>query len=176
MKTLIVYKSKTGFTKKYAEWISEQTDSDIVSINEIKKVDLNSYDSVAFGGSVHASIIGGLSKFKKMMAKINYDKKFIVFATGATPANALNIIETVWNTNLSEDEQRDIPHFYMQGGLSYEKMSFGDKMIMKMFSKMLSKKSDKTTEEKYMAETISKSFDASSKDFVADIVKCLKNV
>ncbi len=24
MKTIVVYKSKTGFTKKYAEWISEE--------------------------------------------------------------------------------------------------------------------------------------------------------
>lgn len=29
MKTVVIYQSKTGFTKKYAEWISEELSADI---------------------------------------------------------------------------------------------------------------------------------------------------
>ena len=37
MKTLVVYTSQTGFTKKYAEWISEEIHADILKLDEAKK-------------------------------------------------------------------------------------------------------------------------------------------
>ena len=49
MKILIIYKSKTGFTKKYAEWIREETDAEIIPFKRKNKVTLNLYDTIIFG-------------------------------------------------------------------------------------------------------------------------------
>ena len=38
MKTLIIYTSQTGFTKKYAEWLAERTGGDVLELKEAKKV------------------------------------------------------------------------------------------------------------------------------------------
>lgn len=40
MKTAVIYNSQTGFTKKYAEWISEATGADCFEIGTAKKQDL----------------------------------------------------------------------------------------------------------------------------------------
>jgi flavodoxin len=54
MKTLVVYKSKTGYTKKYAEWIAEELSADILEVSKVNINILASYDTVIFGGSLHA--------------------------------------------------------------------------------------------------------------------------
>lgn len=35
MKTIVIYKSKTGFVRKYAEWISEELSADIYDVSDV---------------------------------------------------------------------------------------------------------------------------------------------
>ena len=37
MKTLVIYTSQTGFTKRYAEWISEELNADIYDLKDVKR-------------------------------------------------------------------------------------------------------------------------------------------
>lgn len=37
MRILLIYKSKTGFTEKYANWITEELKCDIEKISHIQK-------------------------------------------------------------------------------------------------------------------------------------------
>ena len=37
MKTVVIYNSQTGFTKRYAEWIAEATGADCFALAEAKK-------------------------------------------------------------------------------------------------------------------------------------------
>ena len=47
MKTLITYSSQTGFTKKYATWLSEELKADCIPLKEAKKVkDMSFYNPV----------------------------------------------------------------------------------------------------------------------------------
>ena len=34
MKTLVVYTSQTGFTQRYAEWLAEEMNADIINLKE----------------------------------------------------------------------------------------------------------------------------------------------
>ena len=38
MKTLIIYSSQTGFTKKYATWLSEELQADCIPLKDAKKI------------------------------------------------------------------------------------------------------------------------------------------
>ena len=49
MKSIVIYNSKTGFTKKYAEWISEAAGCECVELKKAGKVKLAEYDSSVFG-------------------------------------------------------------------------------------------------------------------------------
>ncbi len=71
-------------------------------------------------------------------------KSITVFATGGTPNAAEKEIDAVWKNSLSEDELKTIPHFYMQAGICYEKMSVPDCLIMKAAASFLSKKDNKS--------------------------------
>lgn len=165
METVVIYKSRTGFTRKYAEWISEELKCKMIDYNNISKYDLNNFDIVIYGGRVHAGKIDSLGNIKKIVQ--NKKCQLIVFATGATPITAIKEIEEMIKNNFSDDS---IPHFYMQSGLCYEKMGFADKTIMKMLYKMLSSKQDKTGTESGALNVISNSYDISDKKYIEPLI------
>ena len=172
MKILVTYKSKTEFTKRYAEMIAKEVDGDLMDFKEVTTEKMSEFDVVFYGGGLYAGMINGYKKAKEMFEKSSA-QKFILFATGGTPNEATKEIDEVWKHNLSAEELVSLPHFYMQGGICYEKMSFPDKTIMKMMSKVLSKKKNKDSAEEGFAQAIQNSYDISSKEYAEPLIKCL---
>ena len=168
MKTIVIYKSKTGFTKRYAEWIAKDLGCEALSADKVSAKELQQYQTIIYGGGIMAGQIGGLKKLKGVIAG-NPDKKLIVFATGATPAEALKEKDTIKEANFTTEESKNIPYFYFQSGINYEDMKLGAKLLMKMFAAMLGKKKSKTAEEQGMVETITKSADYSDIKFIQSI-------
>ncbi len=172
MKILVTYKSKTGFTKKYAEIIAQEVNGMLMDFNEVTVERMSEFDAVVYGGGLYAGMINGYKKAKEMFEKSSA-KKFILFATGGTPNEATKEIDEVWKHNLSADELETIPHFYMQGGICYEKMTFLDRTIMKMMSKVLSKKQNMDSAEEGFAQAIKSSYDISSREYAEPLIKYL---
>ena len=166
---IVLYLSKTGFTKWYAECIAEELNCSAVDIRDVSCGMLSGYDTVVFGGRAHAGRLAGLSKARKLF-EASGAKHLMVFATGATPMTAESIIAAFWENNFMPGEIERIPHFYMQSGLRYESMGFIDKLMMKGFSSMLRKKKELTDEEKVMAQVIACSFDDSSRTYIQPLV------
>ncbi|MBR4084602.1 MAG: hypothetical protein IKK33_10025 [Lachnospiraceae bacterium] len=175
MKILVTYKSKTEFTKRYAEVIAQEVKGMLVDFKEVTVEKMSEFDVVVYGGGLYAGMINGYKKAKEMFEKSSA-KKFILFATGGTPNEATKEIEEVWKHNLSAEELESIPHFYMQGGICYEKMSLPDKTIMKMMSKVLNKKKNKDSAEEGFTQAIKSSYDISSKEYAEPLIKCLLEV
>ncbi len=173
MKIAVIYKSKTGFTKQYAEWIAEDLNCECLDFEKLNKAALGAYDYLIFGGRLSAGRIDGWKKFLTYVAD-HPNKKLAVFATGATPQVEKEHIDLVWNNNLSEAERKMVPHFYMQAGLNYEKMGFGGRMAMKIFAFILKMKPNKDAIESGTQQAISQSFDNSSREYIAPLVQCIK--
>lgn len=171
MKILLIYKSKTGFTEKYAKWISEEIDCEVVNISNIQNINFKTYDIVIYGSRIHAGRVDGLERIKRL----NLGNKLIVFATGATPKET-NSIQEVWKNNLSEEELKTIKHFYIPAGLNYEKMGFLDKTMMKMASIILEKKKNKSKEDIGMQNSIKKSYDISDKSRIRPLIDYVKSL
>ncbi len=172
---LIIYYSKTGFTRKYAEWIREglpkNIDCDLVPYEERKSIQFKKYDTILFGGGFHAGQINGLKWFKAQMGKQarnaeKKDRRVGVFATGAMPADAPDV-EKAMRQNFTEKEWADIKTFYLQGGLCYEKMGAGDKLMMAVFRTILKK----TNADSQMQQAVSHSYDLTSKEAVTPLVE-----
>lgn len=87
--------------------------------------------------------------------------------------NVKNIIDGMWSNNLSPAELKEIPYFYMQGGLCYERMQFADKMMMKVFCTMLKK--NKNEYEELAVKTMSSSYDHTSKEYIMSLFAVLKS-
>ena len=127
---LVTYRSVTGFTQQYAQWIAEALGGACRPLADLTKDDMAAYGTVIFGGRFHAGSVDGLKQAKALAAACQVPR-FLVFATGATPAAAQDQIAAAWAANLTPEEAARIPHFYFPGGLRYEAMPLGDKLMMK---------------------------------------------
>ncbi|MCL2698643.1 MAG: flavodoxin domain-containing protein [Oscillospiraceae bacterium] len=170
MKIIIVYSSKTGFTKKYADWIAEELKCKTLPYSDFSESIINEYDIIIFGSRVHAGKIEHLDKMKSYFND-KPGKELIVFATGGTPNAAEEVVNKIWRNNLTESEINDIPHFYMQSGLDYKKMGFPDKAIMKMGAFFMSMKKNKNDNEAGYENAIKDSYDDSSKEYILPLIK-----
>jgi menaquinone-dependent protoporphyrinogen IX oxidase len=176
MKTLIIYTSQTGFTKKYAGWIAERVNADILELKEAQKKGTDfyeSYDAIVYGGWAMA---GTVFKSKWFLDKASgwKDKRLAIFCVGGSP-NDNPDVEVMLKKLLTDVQKRYIAAFYCQGGFCYEKMNTASKLAMKMFVGSLKKKKDATEDEKKMAEMISSSYDISDISFTDPIVEYLSH-
>jgi len=176
MKILIVYWSKTGFVKKYAEWLAEELEADIISGEEVTKDKLKEYDSYIFGGSLYAVGINGADFIKKNIRELE-GKKTAVFATGASSATK-EVIEEVKNKNFTEEEQKYFKFFYLRGGFNYSKLGFKDKVLMGIMKWKLNSKKNKgeklTEEEKGMLAAYEEPVDFTERENIREIVEYFK--
>ena len=106
MKTIVIYNSQTGFTKRYAEWIAEKSGADCYELSEAKKKSLDSYDAIIYGGWACAGGISKLSWFKRNINKWE-GKKLIAFCVGGSPLENPEI-EPALKKNFSEDEMNKV--------------------------------------------------------------------
>ncbi len=172
MKSIVIYNSKTGFTKKYAFWIAEKANAECVELNEAKKMNLESYNAIVFGGWALGGSISKLNWFKKNISKWS-EKKLIVFCVGASPAENPEINETL-PKNFSKEELEIVKWFYCPGGLDYERMTATSRMMMKTFVKVLKAKKDKTEMEMEQIRILSSSYDISDIKYIEPIIDYLK--
>ncbi len=172
MKRLIVYKSKTGFTEKFAHWIAEELHCDAVRLEKIRPSQMSRYDVVIFGGGIHAGTINGIGFIKKNLSAMA-NKKVIVFATGATPALPSEI-ERFRKTNIPGE--KDIAFFYFQSGMNYARMHRADRLLMGMFKAFLKLKMNKSDVEMGAADAIRNSYDYSNRDVIAPLIRYVNSI
>lgn len=172
MKTVVIYNSQTGFTRRYAQWIAEAAGAECVELEGAKKRSFDDYNAIVFGGWACA---GGISKLKWFKSHMDdwADKKMIVYCVGASPADSPDIPRALRN-NFSDAQWEKVKVFYLPGGFNYERMSSMSKMMMKVFLRTLKAKKDKTEEEKGMVEMISHSYDISDRRYIEPIVELLR--
>lgn len=172
MKTIIIYNSQTGFTKRYAQWIAEAAGADCLELSAAKKENLSGYEAIIFGGWACAGSISKIGWFKSNIDKWA-GKKLIAFCVGGSPLENPEI-EPALKQNFTESELKKIHIFYCPGGFNYEKMSAPSKLMMKMFIKMLKAKKSKSEAEQEMIKMISSSYDISDRKYIEPILQCLE--
>ena len=172
MRTLIIYTSQTGFTKKYADWIAEKAKADILDLkNAQKKNDgfLEEYDSVIYASWCMAGKVVKADWFLNKTKNLK-DKKLAVVAVGASP-NDNPDVDVAMNNLLSEEQKQYIKVFYCQGGLDYDKMKFFSRFALKMFVKALKKSKDE--KQRGMGAYIDHSYDATDIKYIDPILDFL---
>ena len=172
MKTIVIYNSQTGFTKRYAQWIAKAARADCFELSEAKKKSMAAYEAIIFGGWACAGSISKVSWFKGNIDKWA-DKKLIAFCVGGSPIDNPEI-EPALKQNFNGSELKKVNVFYCPGGFNYEKMSIPSKLMMKMFIKTLKAKKNKTEADEEMIKMISSSYDISGKKYIEPILECLK--
>lgn len=128
MKAIVLYRSLSGFTKKYAQWIAEELASDLFDCREVKPRILGGYDLIIFCGSLHLGGINGID-----IVKHNFDalegKRIIILVTGGSFSRE-GISEEILAANFSEEQQKRLRLFYLRGGFDFAKLDLKNKMLM----------------------------------------------
>ena len=171
---MILYNSKTGFTRKYAELLALELGCTALPLSRAP-ADLSGYAAVVFGSRLHAGIFDGWKKAQKLLQGRGA-KKLVAFATGAMPNEAEEQIRKVWEQNLTPEEREAIPHFYLQAGLCLEKLGAGDRAMLKVAGWAMGRKKDKTPEDAAFADAISKSYDISDPKYLRPLADCLREL
>lgn len=134
----IVYTSKNGHTKEYAEILSKKIDTPILSLEEALKK-LNKESKVIYMGWIHANKVMG---YKKAW------KKFCVcLVIGCGLCDTGTIIGEVRNrTNINSS----VHLFTVQGGIKLSSLKSFDKLLINMLISGLSKSKNRTPQDDRM--------------------------
>ncbi|MEE0060333.1 MAG: flavodoxin domain-containing protein [Acutalibacteraceae bacterium] len=172
-KGVIIYQSKYGATKKYADWLVEATGYDCIETKKANATKLENYDVIILGGGVYASGIAGLQFLKKNISTLA-DKKIAVFAVGASPYDEQAIAQ-IRDMHFKE-ALSDIPLFYCRGAWDEDKMKFVDKTLCRMLKKAVAKQNPDEYEpwQKALMCSVGKKCDWTDKSYLEDLIKYIR--
>ena len=152
MSTIVIYKTKYGATKKYAEWIAEELGCDMVDAKDIKIDDILKYDTIIYGGGLYAEIINGVHMLTKNMDKLK-DKKIAVFTTGLTPTDCRDYYDKmVIEKNFKLGVPENVKLFNYVGKMLVSELSLVHRTALKTLKKLMQGKENPTDMEKLLIE------------------------
>ena len=137
-KYIVIYTSKRGSTKQYAEWIAEDLGCEALPLSAAYGLDLHGYDCVIYGGWIRGSGIVDFDKFARMLDD-EIMKHLLVYGVGFADETADNYAQ-VWGYSIGKidpkNERRVL--MYILGG-RYDPAAVGglDKFLMKTMRAVL---------------------------------------
>jgi menaquinone-dependent protoporphyrinogen IX oxidase len=172
-KTIVIYKSKYGSTKKYAQWIAKRVQGDLVENSEVKLGDLQKYDTIILGGSLHAVGIKGVKLLTENFEQLK-DKQIIVFAVGCSPVTE-EAINHIINHNFTEEIKERINFFYLRGAFNYKKLNLIDKLLMLAlkFKIKMQKKGELDEDTKALLDSYDNPVDFTDEEAIAPIIESI---
>ena len=174
-KILVVYHSKYGYTKKYAQWLAEELKADICESKNLQSNLLNDYATILFGSGLYAGGNKAALLIVKYFEQIK-DKKVVLFTCGladvSNESNIININKALDKVITSEIRDK-IKIFHVQGGIDYDNLSLLHKMMMKMVYLETSKtpESELNDEDKAFLAMYGQKIDLSNKEMLASIIR-----
>jgi len=171
-KTLVLYQSRYGSTQKYARWIAEAADADLVEASAAKARTLTDYDTIVFGGSLPAVGITGVNIIADNFALIK-DKQIIVYAVGCSPGHDKDL-SRVWEANFTEEMRERIRFFYARGAFDFHKLRFMDKMMMRLLRRKLKRIENPGQDAKDLLASYDQPVDWTSRENIEPVIDCIR--
>ena len=177
MSNIIIYGSRYGTTKQYAEELSKRTNIKAISFKKFNQ-QINDYDNIIYLGALYAGGVLGMSKTLKKLNNIS-NKKILIATVGLSdPTDEVN------KNNIRNNIKKQIPKevlekakiFHLRGGIDYSKLNFAHKTMMKLLYNAVKNlpNEKQTAEDRAMIETYNKKvnfIDFSSLDKIANEIQ-----
>lgn len=174
MNAIVLYKSKYGSTKTYAQWIAEELDCDAVDASKVKIDDLLKYDTIVYGGGLYAEVIAGVILITKNLDKLE-GKKIIVYTTGITPPEYRKYYdELVVNKNFKGDSYSKVKMFNFMGKMVLDELSLVHRTAIKSLKKLMSDKKNPTEMEKLLIDLCDADGDFTDRASINELVEYAK--
>ena len=171
MKSVVVYKSKYGSTKIYAEWIAEDLGCKALDATKTKIDDLMEYDTIVYGGGLYAEVIAGVTLITKNIEKLE-NKKLIIFTTGITPLVCREYYDVyVVKKNFKGDTYEKVKMFNYLGKMILSELSPVHRGALKTLKKIMSDKKNPTEMEKLLVDLCDADGDFSDRTSIKELVE-----
>lgn len=142
-KILILYKSKYGAAKEYAQMLAEKLGAALLENKKLRPEQLQPYNTIIYCGGIYAGGVAGIAFLRKNAALLS-GKKVAVLAVGASPYDE-KVVAQVRAQNLA-----GLPEgtalFYGRGAWDESVMTAGDRLLCGMLKKMVAKKDPEALE------------------------------
>lgn len=134
MKGKVLFVSKYGSTRQYAEWISEETGFPVVDLLKDKTPDLTDIDVVIIGGWIMADRMRSSSWIRKNM-DVLLKKKVILFSTsGSKPTKELK--RKYLEGSIPRELRNHADYYPLHGRFNKEELNFLDRKMIGAASKL----------------------------------------
>lgn len=174
MKSMIVYGSEYGTTKKYAEKLSELTGVEVCSYDKVQN--LAAYDRIIYLGGLYAGGVKGLKHTIKLLRpNIALTIATVGLADVLNKENIDNIRKSIRN-QIPNTMYNKAELFHLRGGIDYGKLNFKHKTLMSLLYKSVKKTpaEKRTAEVNALIETYNKGIDFMDFDTLKPIVEGMK--
>ena len=176
-KNIVIYTSKRGSTRQYAEWIAEDLGCEALPLSDAKGIDLHEYDCIIYGGWIRGSGIVDFDKFARMLDD-ELMNRLIVYGVGFADETAENYAQ-VWGYSLGKIDPKNDHRvrMYILGGRYDPAAVTGlDKFLMKTMRAVLLSGStkDAKSQANMMKDRIDKGCDLVKRENIASLVKDAK--
>ena len=142
MKGVIVFKGRYGATAQYANWLGSIIQLPVYESDELTGIKLKEFDYVIAGTSVYVGRML-LAKWIKANEKILAGKKLYLFIVCGTPANDVKALNSLIDKNIDTGLRKTIKTFFLRGRLIKSKLSFIDRLVLRMGASLQRNKADK---------------------------------
>ena len=172
MDGVILVSSETGFTKKYADWISEETGFAVSSPDSSAKLIPSNVNIIIFGSPIY----GGELKKQKLLRRLldeAGDTKIICFATGLYPAD--EALEKRLRDRFIGKNRSDAAFYYLPGGLDKEKLKPARKTELFLYRMMMNRHPDKGEAERIFLKRTGDSADYTDRGLLKPLLEDIEN-
>ena len=142
MKTAVIYASRYGYTRQYAEWLADDLGADLFDVRAVRAGLIEQYDILVLGGGVYAGKLNGIEWFAGNAERLR-GKKLIYFAVGLRNPDMPETEEAVRQSlhrQLPENLCGQVRLFCLHGGLDDKKLSFVHRAMMRVMKASLRRK------------------------------------
>lgn len=171
-KIVIVYTSRNGSTRRYAEWLAEDCRARLIPLEEASAAEAAEYETIVFGGCVYNGLIQGIS-FIKDHRDLFRGRRLFVFTVGLTQPGDEAAFRQVLDRNFDEGEAEGLRFFHFLGALDFKKMSLMQRMMMRLLKKSIQKKPKEARSqlEGYVLKAYGGAVDFTNRDYIGPMVE-----
>ena len=173
MEGIVIYGSRYGSAKTYAEALAQRTGFELRPYQSVGELD--EYDAIAYVGAIYAGSVTGMKATLSKLADGKAAGKRIAIATvGLTDTDdpdTVKRIEAGMRSQLPEDVIEAASLYHLRGAIDYTKLGLGHRAMMWLLRRTARKmdESERSSEMQAVMDSYGKSVSYVNTDLVAQI-------
>ncbi|MDE6763764.1 MAG: hypothetical protein K2J73_08810, partial [Oscillospiraceae bacterium] len=172
-KIALVYSSKSGHTKQYADWLKEDVgDIDVIPVAAFSPSQTMAYKLVIFACGVYGDKLSIMDFVKKNITAMSPQKTMIMAVSWYTN-DSEEAKKKLTEENYPEQFKNNVPLFVLNSGVDKKSLSAMDKMKLTAAQVMIDKKDGRSSDDINALAIIKGYSDQTSKDNLASIKKAI---